>query len=74
MPPILPSLAYTDDDLKALQAQVLDGVPWRDGVLTAEQASALVTEVLRLRRLVADKDALVASLSRRNEHLMGVLS
>lgn len=74
MPPILPSLSYTDDDLKALQAQVLDGVPWRDGVLTAEQASSLVGEVLRLRRLVADKDVLVASLSRRNEHLMGVLS
>jgi hypothetical protein len=30
--------------------------------------------VLRLRRLVGEKDALVASLSRRNAHLMGVLS
>ena len=74
MPPILPSLAYTDDDLKALQAQVLDGVPWRDGVLTAEEASSLVNEVLRLRRLVGEKDTLVASLSRRNSHLMGILS
>lgn len=72
--PNLPSLAYTDDDLKALQAQMLDGVPWRDGVLNAEQAKALVSELLRLRRLIAEKDVLVASLSRRNEHLMGILS
>jgi hypothetical protein len=74
MPPIVPSLAYSDNDLKALQAQVMDGVPWRDGVLTAEQASALVTEVLRLRRLVSEKDAMIVSLSRRNEHLVGILS
>jgi hypothetical protein len=69
-----PEFPLPDTDLKALHAQIADGVPWREGVLTAEQAQALVNEVLRLRRLVGEKDALVASLSRRNAHLMGVLS
>ena len=68
------SFSLSDTDLKALHAQIADGVPWREGVLTAEQASALVSEVLRLRRVVSERDALLVSLSRRNEHLMGILS
>jgi len=66
--------SLSDTDLKALQAQITDGVPWREGVLTAEQASALVLEVIRLRRLVGERDVMLVSLSRRNEHLMGILS
>jgi hypothetical protein len=67
-------LSLSDNDLKALHAQIADGVPWREGVLTAEQASALVLEVIRLRRLVNERDVMLVSLSRRNEHLMGILS
>ena len=69
-----PVFSLSDTDLKALHAQISDGVPWREGVLTAEQASALVSEVLRLRRVVSERDAMLVSLSRRNEHLMGILS
>lgn len=69
-----PVFSLSDTDLKALHAQIADGVPWREGVLTAEQASALVSEVLRLRRVVSERDAMLVSMSRRNEHLMGILS
>lgn len=49
-------------DLEAIRAQVEDGVPWRDGVLTYDQALALLREVERLRALVVDKDAIIAKL------------
>jgi hypothetical protein len=38
----------TELDLKALRAQIEDGVPWRDGVLTYQQALTLIEEVERL--------------------------
>lgn len=50
------------DDLTALRAQLEDAVPWRDGVLTYEQAMRLITEVERLRVLVADKDVAISTL------------
>ena len=55
------------DDLAALRAQLEDAVPWRDGVLTYEQAMRLIAEVERLRALVADKDVAISTL-------LGILS
>jgi hypothetical protein len=49
-------------DLEAIRAQVEDGVPWRDGVLTHDQAMALLREVERLRTLAAHKDTIIAKL------------
>jgi len=55
------------DDLLALRAQIEDAIPYRDGVLTYEQALALVNEVERLRRAVGERDM-------RITQLMGILS
>jgi hypothetical protein len=55
------------DDLAALRAQLEDAVPWRDGVLTYEQAMRLIAEVERLRALVADQDVAISTL-------LGILS
>jgi len=74
MSPTVPRSFPSDDELKMLHAQVEEAVPWRDGVLTCEQARWLLHEVQRLRALASEKDVLIASLSRRNERLMGVLS
>lgn len=58
---------FSDTDLKALHAQIADGVTWREGVLTHEQALALLQEVARLRTAVAQRDL-------RITHLMGIMS
>ena len=42
-------------------------MPWRDGVLTYEQAMRLIAEVERLRALVADQDVAISTL-------LGILS
>jgi hypothetical protein len=55
------------DDLQALRAQIEDAIPYRDGVLTYEQALALLNEVERLRRAVGERDM-------RITQLMGILS
>lgn len=55
------------DDLPALRAQIEDAIPYRDGVLSYEQALALVNEVDRLRRAVGERDV-------RITQLMGILS
>lgn len=41
--------AMTPLDLAAVRCQIAESIPWRDGVLTVEQAEALVAEVERLR-------------------------
>jgi hypothetical protein len=54
-------------DLPAIKAQVEDAVPWRDGVLTYNQALALLGEVERLQHAVLERDL-------RITRLMGMLS
>jgi len=54
-------------ELDAIRAQLEDAVPWRDGVLTYEQAMSLVAEVASLREKVLEQDARVRTL-------MGMLS
>jgi hypothetical protein len=54
-------------DIPAIKAQVEDAVPWRDGVLTYDQAKALLAEVERLQRSVLERDL-------RITQLMGILS
>jgi hypothetical protein len=49
-------------DLAAIRAQVEDGVPWRDGVLTYNQAMALLKEVERLRTAVAERNLRITQL------------
>jgi hypothetical protein len=41
-------------NIDAVKRQIEESIPWRDGVLTVEQAFALVAEVERLR---AERDA-----------------
>jgi hypothetical protein len=55
------------DDLQALRVQIEDAIPYRDGVLTYEQALSLLNEVERLRRAVGERDL-------RITQLMGILS
>ena len=62
IPPRRASPPISPDDLAALRAQLEDAVPWRDGVLTYEQAMHLIKEVERLRCLVQDKDAAISTL------------
>lgn len=63
MTPSQPNFSpLSSDDLSALRAQLEDAVPWRDGVLTYEQAMCLIKEVERLRLLVVDKDAAISTL------------
>jgi hypothetical protein len=54
-------------DIPAIKAQVEDAVPWRDGVLTYNQAMALLAEVERLQFAVRERDL-------RITQLMGILS
>jgi hypothetical protein len=49
-------------DLASIRAQVEDGVPWRDGVLTYNQAMALLKEVERLRTAVAERNLRITQL------------
>lgn len=60
-------LLTTQSDLRALRAQIEDAIPWRDGVLTHDQALSLIREVERLQTAVAQRDL-------RITHLMGILS
>jgi hypothetical protein len=60
-------LPVTHADLSAIRAQIADGLSWREGVLTHEQALALLSEVERLQNAVAQRDL-------RITHLMGILS
>jgi hypothetical protein len=63
MIPSRPSFApVSPDDLAVLRAQLEDAVPWRDGVLTYEQAMRLIKEVERLRAVVEDKDTAISTL------------
>lgn len=61
-------------DLQAMKAQIEDGVPWRDGVLTYAQAMDLIREVERLRERLNGKQAEVSFLLSRVESLMAVMS
>jgi hypothetical protein len=54
-------------DLMAIRAQVEDGVPWRDGVLTYSQAMALLKEVERLEKQLREANRTI-------ERLKGMLS
>ena len=60
-------LPVTPADLSAIRAQIADGIAWREGVLTHEQALALLGEVERLQNAVAQRDL-------RITQLMGILS
>jgi hypothetical protein len=46
-------------NIDAVKRQIEESIPWRDGVLTVEQAFALVAEVERLR---GERAAVVAFL------------
>jgi hypothetical protein len=59
--------ATTAIDVEALHAQLRDGVAVPDGVLTFEQAFALIEEIRRLRNALDERDA-------RVQTLMGMLS
>ena len=61
-------------DADALLAQLRDGISAPDGVLSFEQALALVEEVRRLRSAVAERDGEIDDLNRRVGMLMGMLS
>ena len=61
-------------DADALLAQLRDGISAPDGVLSFEQALALVEEVRRLRSAVAERDGEIDDLNRRVRMLMGMLS
>lgn len=54
--------ATTAIDVEALHAQLRDGVAVPDGVLTFEQAFALVEEIRRLRNALTEKDAQISKL------------
>ena len=54
-------------DLESIKAQVQDGVPWRDGVLTYDQAMWLICEVFALRKQLREANEVV-------ERLKGMLS
>ena len=54
-------------DLESIKAQVQDGVPWRDGVLTYDQAMWLLCEVFSLRTQVREQKETI-------ERLKGMLS
>jgi hypothetical protein len=54
-------------DFTAIRAQVEDGVPWRDGVLTYSQAMALLKEVERLEKQLREANRTI-------ERLKGMLS
>lgn len=63
MTPAQPKFSpLSDKDLSALRAQLEDAVPWRDGVLTYDQATHLIKEVERLRVLVGEKDIAISTL------------
>lgn len=61
-------------DIEALHAQLHDGIVAPDGVLTFEQALALINEIRLLRALLVERDAQVASLETRASTLVGMLS
>jgi uncharacterized protein (UPF0335 family) len=52
-------------DLDAMKQQIEEAIPWRDGVLTVEQARALIAEVERLRAEVAELELGVATMRTR---------
>ena len=60
-------LPTAQSDLAALREQIVDGITWREGVLTHEQALSLVHEIERLQNAVAQRDF-------RITQLMGILS
>lgn len=47
---------------KALRAQLADGVPWKDGVLSFEQAITLLGEVMRLRKQLREANEVINRL------------
>jgi hypothetical protein len=61
-------------DIPALKAQVEDGVPWRDGVLTYQQAMTLIKEIERLRTRERTLSGERAFLLSRIASLMAVMS
>jgi hypothetical protein len=55
-------------NIDAVKRQIEESIPWRDGVLTVEQAFALVAEVERLRAVVADQQMLLDEHRMDNQH------
>ena len=52
-------------NIDAVKRQIEESIPWRDGVLTVEQAFALVAEVERLcAEVAAERAAVVSALER----------
>jgi hypothetical protein len=64
----------TTVDVDALHAQLCDGIVAPDGVLTFEQAVALINEVRLLRAFAVERDANIGALEARVSTLMGMLS
>jgi len=52
-------------NLNEVKQQIEEAIPWRDGVLTVEQARALIAEVERLRAEVAELELGVATMRTR---------
>jgi hypothetical protein len=64
----------TSIDVEALHAQLRDGVASPDGVLTFEQAFALVEEIRRLRSALTEREDQIERLTLRADTLAGMLS
>lgn len=61
-------------DFEALDAQLRDGIFAPDGVLSFEQALALITEIRLLRSVMAERDAQIGALRMQVATLAGMLS
>lgn len=64
----------TTVDVDGLHAQLRDGIVAPDGVLTFDQALALINEIRLLRAFVVERDTQIGALETQVAKLVGMLS